>query len=290
MNILLTGATGYIGSALRKKLIAQGHQLFCTIRKKTDQQLPGIIFFNYDGTYQSLEKNNFDIDIIVHLATSFAKNSNHDVAESIATNITFGTHLLEYAKNKGIKYFINTSTFFTSIDTTPYNPKDFYAATKKAFEDILIYYAQANFIKAITLTLSDTYGNNDNRSKFYTLLLKAIKENQKEFNMSAGEQYIAPVYIDDVVNAFDQSINEVQLQQESYKNYSVFANEKIKLKKIAEMIRQTAKSNIQFNFGFYSYHEREIMDFNLDQLPRLPNWEPQISLAEGIKKVVKDAN
>src|SRR5690606_23561143 len=83
----------------------------------------------------------------------------------------------------------------------PYSPVCLYAATKQAFESILAFYQETAQLGAITLTLFDTYGPEDRRSKLLPLLVR-MKPDDEPLEMSPGEQKIDLVYIDDVIDAY----------------------------------------------------------------------------------------
>lgn len=291
MNILITGGTGFIGKNLSKKLLSLKHKLILIIRNTfPDFNDKNICVIKYEKDYKTLAEklSPYKIDLIIHLATFFTnEHKSEEITQIIDSNIVLGTLLLEYAKNNDIKYFINTSTYATSIDDSLYNPQNLYAATKKAFEDILYYYSQSYNIKVINLILYDTYGPQDNRKKFINLLLDSIIRNEKEFKMSKGEQEICYVYIDDVVSAYLKSIELITKEDsEKFLSYEVYGKETLKLKELAERVLKITNSNIKLELGTYPYKKREIMKI-FHKYPKLPNWEAEVNLERGIAEILK---
>ncbi|NLH00272.1 MAG: NAD(P)-dependent oxidoreductase [Chloroflexi bacterium] len=227
------------------------------------------------------------IDIVIHLATYFtSKHKTDEIRKLFESNILLGTYILELMKNHGVKKFINTSTYATSIDGSNYNPQNLYSATKKAFEDILIFYVKSEKMQAVNLELSDTYGLGDSRPKFINLLLEAIKED-REFNMSPGEQEICYIHVNDVVRAYLRAIDMlVKDDTKEIDNYSVYGDEVLTLNQLVSKVQDICGKNIQVNKGVYPYREREIMKFK-PKYSRLPGWQPQVSLRQGIFEILR---
>lgn len=288
-SILVTGGTGYIGSNLIQKLLSDGHKIIAIFNNSQPLYLDdNIHWVKYDGTFDSLGVINEEIDIIVHLATMFTpKHSVELIDNMILSNILFGVHLLEFAKVRGIRNFINTSTYAQSIDDREYNPQNFYTATKQAFEDIVKFYSESGIVNNITLSLSDTYGPKDSRPKFINLVIDALGK-EEVFNMSPGNQKINYVYIDDVVDAFCTAINLLLLKkiQES-KTFSVYGDESFTLNELVEHITVILNKDLKTNPGYYPYRDREIMDPQ-PKFERIPNWYPKYKLADGINQIIQD--
>ncbi len=290
MNILITGGAGFIARNLIKALLKLDYNIITIYRETIPNEFVGKVkMIQYTGNYNDLEENLKDnqIDIVIHLATYFtSKHKTDEIRKLFESNILLGTYVLEFMKSHGVKKFINTSTYATSIDGSNYNPQNLYSATKKAFEDILIFYAKSEKIKTVNLELSDTYGLGDSRPKFINLLLEAIKEN-REFNMSPGEQEICYIHVNDVVRAYLRAIDMlVKGDIKGIENYSVYGDEVLTLNQLVSKVQDICGKNIQVNKGVYPYREREIMKFK-PKYPRLPGWQPQVSLRQGIFEILR---
>lgn len=289
MNILITGGTGYIGKNLVNTLLTKGNKVFLLKRKnsKNDIKHENLVEIIYDGTSASLEKIKDKIDIVYHLATCFLVNhKTENLEELINSNILFGTQILEYMSKNNIKYFINTETYAESIIGEEYNPQNLYSATKMAFKSILKYYVDTYDMKAISLVLSDTYGPNDTRKKFLNLVVDTLRSQDLNFKMSLGEQEICYIYIEDVVEAYLETGKLIlSLKDKELRTYSVFGNEILTLNNLVDSLEKIFGKKLNIAKGYYPYRLREIMKFNYKHIERLPNWEPIISLEEGVKKL-----
>ena len=289
MNVLLTGSTGFIGSNLLPAL-AEQHCVYTLIRQDTGPTTDKIQPVCYDGTYNSIEKGlaGKKIDAVVHLATHFcASHKTEDLDKLVDSNLRLGLQLLELSSETKIPYFISASTYAQSIDGPDYNPQNLYAATKQAFEDLMAYYQQVSSTRYITLELSDTYGPGDTRRKFINLAIDACLANQ-QFNMSAGEQEVNYLYVDDVVQAFITCLNLLENGTiGSGEKYGLQSDDVCTLSQLADLIWEIGGREKNIVKGFYPYRQREIMKMNR-RYPQLPDWSAGVNLREGITRVMTE--
>ena len=195
------------------------------------------------------------------------------------------TELVEAMAANGCHHLINVDTSWQHYAGDDYNPVNLYAATKKAFEDILRYYLETTPIKAITLTLFDSYGPGDPRRKLMSLLRDAAL-NGTRLQMSPGEQLIDLVYIDDLVSAFLQASALLDNQHLAHARYCVSSGKTVTLKHLVALIAQVTGKELDIVWGGRPYRPREVM---LPFCPHtvLPGWAPSISLDQGIGRVMK---
>lgn len=289
MMILLTGATGYIGSNLLIKLLATGYDVSTLNLKGTSfpfriNDKSRLTEFVYDGSIESIEKA-FKIkkyDMVIHLAARvLTDHRKTDIDNLINSNILFGTQLLEVMKLFGAKKIINTGTYWQHYNDDIYNPVCLYAATKQSFEDILKYYCEAEGINSITLELTDNYGPNDPRNKVLNLLIK-IAKSREVLNMTEGDQLISLVYIDDITDAYLISANMLLNNDVIFEKYSIRSNENITIRQLVDIFENILGEKLNINWGARQYPKR-FMDSPYLQLPILPGWEPIIGVEKGIK-------
>lgn len=290
---LITGATGFVGSHLTKRLISEGWQVYILTREKShlSKMLEGTqaVTLVHDGSSQGIIDcvSSAKPTVVFHLASLFiSEHASKDIESLIESNILFGTQLLEAMSVNEVKKIINTGTSWQNFNNEEYNPVCLYAATKQAFEAILEYYIQACDMKAVTLKLFDTYGPEDHRQKLFSLLNKVAKTGEL-LDMSMGEQLIDLVYIDDVVEAYIVAaqllIDNESLQHEKY---VVSSGHNLSLREVVELYIRTTGKNISVNWGARPYRSREVMNPWTNGL-LLPGWHPLIALSEGLKKICK---
>lgn len=267
-SCLITGATGFVGSNLARKLINKNWKVtvICRETSKLDNLediKDKINIFRYDNKIENMinfmKENKFDV--IFHLASLFiAEHKTSDVNSLIESNILFGTHLLEGMKESKNKLLINTGTSWQHYNSEEYNPVDLYAATKEAFEKIIKYYIEAENIRCITLKLFDTYGENDKRPKLINLLNKFADE-KKILDMSLGEQKLDLVHIDVVADSFIKAFELLEKNKEiREETYGVSSGNQISLREIVENFEKKTGKKVLINWGARPYRKREVMN------------------------------
>lgn len=287
MKALVTGATGYVGSKLCARLLAEGWQVEAIIRT-SGRPLPEpladkVHLHSHDGSTQSLIDSVSEAkpDVVFHLASLFiAEHRSEQVTDLINSNVLFGTQLIEACARAGVKRFINTGTSWQHYRSDAYDPVCLYAATKQAFEDILDFYVDAFRISAITLKLFDTYGPDDPRPKLLNLLRKHATT-KEPLAMSPGEQLIDLVHIDDVCSAYLRAA-ELLLASDtlsSHKRYSVSSGQSHTLQEIVKILTQVTGFTLNIKWGGRSYRNREVMTPKVGLI--VPGWCPQHDLRSG---------
>lgn len=287
MNIpkkaLITGATGFVGSHLARRLVKDGWRVSAIIRSSSNRDLirdieNSIQCYEYDGTMESMQTilARSHPEIIFHLASFFlSQHQPQDIVALIQSNITFGTHLVEAAIANDCFQFINTGTSWQHFENEDYNPVNLYAATKQAFEDILKYYVEAHRLKVVTLKLFDTYGPDDPRPKLMNLLKRAA-ETGETLDMSPGEQLLDLVHVDDVVSAYyaaQEVVNEMDCALMTA--FGVTSGSTISLKEVVLKFEEELGKKINVHWGDRPYRSREVMiPWNLATI--VPGWSVKI--------------
>jgi len=291
-KIVLTGATGYIGSNVARALVGNGYDVHIITRASSRPDLLYDIkdrlgIHVYDGDFPRLCKVFEDIrpEMVCHLASEYiAEHQAKDINTLINSNILFGTQIAEAAVRVNTGYFINTGTYWQNYNGEGYNPVNLYAATKQALECILKYYCEASGLRCITVKLIDTYGPFDPRPKIMNLLKKAAVTGDK-LRMSPGNQDMGLVYIADVVKGFIQAMKAIQGLEPKTKQVYVIAPKKFcKLREVVEIFEKVYRVKLDIEWGAREYRNREIMDIVLNE-PNIMEGQDPVDLYDGIRKM-----
>jgi nucleoside-diphosphate-sugar epimerase len=286
-KVFITGATGFIGNALTRFCLAQGSETHVLVRSPESKQLfpPGITVHVTDGSLDSLRLalESTRPDTVFHIASLFLANHQPaQVGPLVASNVLFGTQLLEAMVQTGCTKLINTGTSWQHFATPDYRPVNLYAATKQAFEDIISYYHQVFGLSCITLKLFDTFGPGDTRRKLVNILTEAAQTGAV-LSMSQGEQIIDISYIDDIVTAYAQAARLLETASEPVLCDYFVSGERISLRKLVEVVGSTLGRKINVQFGDRPYREREVMLPVMPGERLLPGWQPRYGLSDGIR-------
>ena len=297
MKILITGATGFVGSHLVKRLLNDGHTLTAIVRPDSKTSLleaESIPYFSYTSNYNSLSifLKKEAPDGIIHLAsTVVVEHTSNQIDDIINSNILFPTHLIEAAIHANVKWFINTGTFWQHYENKNYSPVNLYSASKQSFEDIARYYFEASTINFVTFKLSDTFGPNDCRPKILNLWIKSALSGEI-LGMSAGEQLIDLSYIDNVTEGFITLLGLISndLDREHCgKSFAIKSEKRVTLKELAQVFETVTGLKPNIDWGKKSYRVREVM-IPWQDGETIPGFTPKISLEEGIKLMYKSIN
>jgi UDP-glucose 4-epimerase len=270
LNVLVTGATGFIGSHLVNKLLDAGHNVRCTIRNSSDMStLPvnkQIEVVNVD--LQAPQKDIFDsIQIVIHLAAQLGEYGiEPDYIYKINYDMT--KKLLLQAEQSNVEQFIFCSTpgvlgfgHRLAPEDTAYNPRNLYEKTKTDAEQFIISHCADSHMKYTIIRPDFVYGPGDiRRIKLY----KAIR-NRKFILTTSGKSYIHPTYIDDVIQGFllcvgnPKSYNEV---------FNIAAAEDVQSSEFLQVIANEVGSRVvHINIGYKpSIFISRIVDIIFDKI------------------------
>lgn len=294
MNILITGGAGYIGSEVSKKLVKK-FNIYLLVRNSTNidrvdkESFTVLQYETPSDIIDIFKKNNFNG--VIHFASNTIVEHTIDQIEDLfRSNLLFGTYLLEASKETGVKWFLNTGTFWQHYNNEDYNPVNLYASTKEAFENIAKFYTQTSNLIFTTIKLNDTFGPNDKRPKLFNLWKKSMKTSQT-LDMSPGSQTIDASYIEDVVSAYEIMIKNLSGKNSTKynnKSFVVTNQEKPNLIELSKIFESVSGKALPIAWGAREYREREVMSpYSLGLT--VPNWKQKFTLKEAIKKTIGDA-
>lgn len=292
---LVTGASGFIGGHLVHRLVRDGWTVHLVVRTHSDldtlADLREVTIHVHDGSTAGLQEivATAKPDTVFHLASLFlSEHRPADIDRLISSNLLFATQLAESMVQAGVSRLINTGTSWQHFESDEYCPANLYAATKQAFEAILRYYVEATPLRVITLKLYDTYGPGDRRNKLFCLLRQA-GEREEPLLMSPGEQLIDLVHVSDVLDAFTKAA--MLLSESNISGHEVFAvssGAPLKLKELVEIYTSISGRPISVEWGGRPYRSREVM-VPWHTGKALPGWRPKVSLHEGLRQLVAEA-
>lgn len=291
---LVTGSTGFIGGALTRRLVQDGWEVHSVVRPSSNPEaIAGLRnicqLHTHDGSTEQLLSimREADPHVVFHLASLFlAEHQPVNVEDLIHSNVLFSTQLVEAMVRNDCKRLVNTGTSWQHYHTTDYRPVNLYAATKQAFEDILLYYHDAHQLSVITLKLLDTYGPDDRRGKFVNLLQHGAQSGET-LRVSPGDQLIDVVHVEDVTRAFWMAADRlVSVGSSILEAYCVSSGRPISLRELVRSFQDAGALELEVEWDARPYRTREVMAPGCDR-PWLPGWEPLVSLNQGLRQLVK---
>lgn len=225
----------------------------------------------------------FSIGTVVHLAASTNKaDSPTDVEDLVDANITFTSKVGWLARELRVERFVFVSTFSKYANPTFFSPQTLYAASKRAGEAMINYFAYQGGLDFVILNLYDVYGEQQPHSRLMGSLVKALRNNE-EIEISEGRQQVAPIHITDVSRALTYASTKLNLHQ-PISEFDLRGDEVITVRRLAETISQLGQEkfgrSLRVSFG-KPYKAIEVMEVPR-MASRLPGFHCSVDLITGI--------
>lgn len=283
MNILLTGATGFLGSHLLREFVARGHTVVALRRVSSTRRLHALDQVTW-VLVEDLWKPGSDkfrgVDVVVHTAVNYGRN-NEPLTGLLNDNLFFPLRLLEEAVAQGVKSFINAGTSL---------PRELngYALSKAQFADWGRYFADNSNLTFLNLQLEHMYGPGDDPAKFTDRVIDACLKNQDELALTRGEQLRDFVFVNDAAEAFCHLLPMVGGRVSGYRDLSVGSGQAITIREFVETVHRLTQSRTELRFGAVPYRDCEVMTSVADtrEMAAL-GWLTRVGLLEGLSTTIK---
>lgn len=287
-SVLLTGGTGFLGSALLRALVA-GFDV--TVLKRTTSRTDRVADLLLHDRIKWIDLDKTDLpelfasrrfDVILHCATNYGRGK-RSILDTASANLLLPLTLLQLGIEHGVRTFINTDTV---IDKRVNE----YSLSKKQFLEWL--QNSAGRIQCVNIALEHFYGPFDDESKFTTMIFHKLMRREPSIDLTPGDQKRHFIYIDDVVRAFCRILNSLDTIPSGFSSFEVSTEESVSIKDFVRLAKTiTDNTSTQLNFGAVPYRANELMDSRTDiSALKALGWRPEISLEKGIQLTFEKEN
>lgn len=292
-SALVTGATGFLGGHLARRLTDADVAVTAIVRSTSDQAR--VAALREHATVRTTNGDCRDLiagfeaarpDIVFHLAARFAAtHAPGDIAGFIEDNVTFTAHLCEAAVTTGCQALVAAGTGWQNAGSAPGDPtpapNTLYASSKQAADDVINYYSHQSGLNAITLKIYDSYGPDDPRRKFLSVLRHASANGEK-INATPGDQKLHMVHVDDLIDGFVHAGNLLTAGDiRGRASHTLPSKQAVTLRELAALWMSANDGHAQIEWGSRPHRDGEVMA-PWDGDP-LPGWSPRIDLKAGLK-------
>lgn len=288
MHILLTGASGFLGSALATHLHEAGYQLSLLLRPTSKMDRLNNVACDFDiGRFEA----DADIDgfvtltkpdVVIHTACAYGRQG-ETPSQILDANLRLGLVLLQALLR------LERPVTFISTGTVLMPNVSLYALSKHQFGEWARTLVQqsAGKVRFVNVLLQHMYGPGDDASKFTTHVLQTCHNNAPELDLTAGEQRRDFIYIDDVVSAY-RVLAEQRDLLEAFSEIEVGTGVAPPVREFVETVHRLTSSRTQLNFGRLPYRPNEAMlcEANIFRMQAL-GWNPMFDLSAGLKKTIE---
>lgn len=298
-KILVTGAAGFIGAAVAKKLVELGFEVITIDNLSTGykEAVPKGVRLIEGNTYDEsilIQLENNEFEAIMHIAgQSSGEISFDNPVYDLQSNAQSTLLLMKLALKTNCKKFIYASTMSVygiqeegAVNETALPvPESFYAVGKLASENYMRIYSKYG-LACTALRLFNVYGPGQNlenmRQGMISIYLgKALKTGTIQVKGDKN-RFRDMVYIDDVVNAF---VTSLQFEKPSYQFYNVATGIKTTVGEVVDAIQKLFDKDIPVKYEGSTAGDVFGIYGSFEKLKNELNWSPQTSLNEGLVKM-----
>lgn len=295
-RILLTGATGFIGSHVARQLIGQEREVIALIRPTSDRWRIDDIedeLHVIDGDLLNVDRlkdlvRKVRPDLCIHMAWyaepgKYLDSPNH--LEMLSASIGLARSLAE----SGCQRFVGIGTCFEYemtdrplTETSVTRPGSMYAASKTAFATVLDQIGASSGMETAWLRPFYQYGpHEDERRLVSSVVLSLLRGN--EAATTEGEQVRDFLHVEDVAAAI------VAVAYNSLRGVvNVGSGEQVTVRQVARAIGDATGRGDLIRYGAMPYRESDPVFVVADNsCLRETGWEPRFDLYDGIADTVR---
>ncbi len=279
-KVFVTGATGFIGSQLIKKLSLFGADITAFLHgdEGSLRNTKNIKIIKGDITEEILNLDCFDY--IFHTAAIVGNTKCSRKKEAaFLVNVKGTENLLKRAPDK-IKKFVYLSTSYiygnkpNAHEEDIPSPLDLYSETKFLGEEEVRSYSKAHNIPISIIRISNTYGPGQ-KSGIVPLFIQKIKENQELVVSDSTRDFI---YIDDVISGI------LFIASKGEGIYNLGSGKEETIKGLAEILMK--KLNKISNIKIDDNDEIKRNYLNITKIKKL-GWTLEYTLEKGLNKILE---
>ncbi len=300
MKVLVTGVAGFIGSHLVDRLVQEGNQvvvidnLSTGKRKQVNKKAQ---FYKMDIRSKRIERV-FRKErplIVVHLAAQMnVRLSTEDPVFDADVNILGTLNLLEHAVKHGVRKVSFASSggavygeqeVFPAAESHRTDPLSPYGISKLAGEKYLTYYTNTTGLRHVVLRFGNVYGPRqepEGEAGVVAIFSKLMLEGGQPIINGTGKQTRDFVYVDDVVESL-----MVTLKEDIQGIFNVGTGQEATVNECYRIIKELTNSSCKDLYGAAKKGEQFRSVLDVMKLREGFDWDPQVSLPEGLKMTVE---
>lgn len=297
---LVTGATGFVGSNIVRRLVKDGKKVNILTRNKK-------LNFRFSDIASKITVHEVDLqnpkllkiidkikpEYVFHLAVYGSLPNEKDMNDLIDTNLLGTANLINALKQNKFKLMINTgssSEYGNKEDSMKESdllvPVNDYGVIKAATTMFVSKEAIRNNLPIITFRLFSPYGPYEHATRLIpSVILNALKN--KPIQVGNKKNVRDFTFVDDVVDAYIRARN---LKFNPGEIFNIATGRQHRVSEVVETIISKTHSNSKIEWGAKPKQERQIepnrWEADIKKSKKLLDWKPKYSLDQGLSKTI----
>jgi UDP-glucuronate 4-epimerase len=319
-KILVTGAAGFIGHHLIKKLLIEGYcvvgidnlnnyyspqlkvdrleniEQFIKAKNISDENylFQKLDFANREALSKLFAEHSFSTVVHLGAQAGVRYSIEHPHADADSNLVGF-LNILEECRQHKIDHFVyaSSSSVYGMSDKYPLSTHDpvdqpisLYAATKRANELMAYSYSHLYQLPTTGLRFFTAYGPFGRPDMAYFKFTKSIIENSPIDVYNYGEMKRDFTYIDDIVDGIERVINRPSNEKIPYHLYNIGNGQSISLRRFISAIEKACGKKAIENHMPLQPGDVLVTQADIDNLTRDTGFKPTTHIEEGIEKFV----
>jgi nucleoside-diphosphate-sugar epimerase len=277
IDVVITGASGFIGNALHRRLLADG--LLVHAHQRADG----------DVAHQDTWRVMPPAKTLVHLAgRSYVPDSWNDGAGFLQSNVIGTEHAMDYCRRHGARMVYISAYVYGIPESLPIaeshavRPNNPYALTKYLAEQVCRFYGDVHRVPVTILRLFNVFGPGQRDSFLVPSIVAQIRSGKeiRVLDLNPRRDY---VFIADVIEAICQSMR----QQSGMATLNIGSGQSLSVREVIEQIQRVAGTDLPV-LSSGQERRQEIPDVRADiALARKTlGWAPRWSFSQGIAELL----
>jgi UDP-glucose 4-epimerase len=305
-SALVTGSTGFLGSVLVRRLLAEDVAVTCLVRSQSISKAihfagdPRVRVVEFQGTDFVPSLGGISADVVFNLASYGVRDTDRDADQLIAGNLSILIGLLRATADWPLKRFVHVGSCseygFPAregalvAETHPIQPRSLYGAAKAASVLCGNAWAYSLDVPFVTLRLFGVYGPSEGPHRLVPYVISRLL-NDESVDLTSGEQVRDLLYEDDVAAAFLTAAKAEGIK--SGEVYNVCSSRPARIREVVEFVADAlAKPRDLLHWGERPYRADEpmwLVGDNRHFRQATTTWSPTVSLHDGLRRVIENA-
>lgn len=294
-SIIVTGATGAVGSAVVRRALANGMAVTCIVHQGSKRlgNLPqdkhlSIVECNLSD-YKKFQLEG-KYDAFIHLSWEKTFGASRDDAEVQTRNIQYTLDAVQLAHRCGCEVFVGAGSQaeygVQSVDLTPdlpVKPESGYGIAKYAAGKLSAMLCKSLGMHQCWVRILSVYGPNDGENSLISYLIREFKAGISP-HLTKCEQMWDYLYADDAGDA----ILAVAEKGVDGKAYPLGSGKGRRLSEYVEDIKNAINPSIDVQFGAKEYYPHQPMHLvaDISELTEDTRWAPKAEFRQSIKNLI----